>query len=156
MEVIESEIRAREGSSAMESKGYRPAKEHSTGATLLIGGSTKLSCCFCKRSIFYIMTAQLTLRPENKSRGGVIICLTRNHITRSCCSNIKCTKCNGRHHVAICPARLRCLNKSIPPSGEPSHTLKLLILQTLATKLFGLLKIATATALNPEDPSKTN
>lgn len=50
MKVVESEIQAREQSSAIESKeSCRPTKEHSTGAALFIGGSTQSSCYFCKK-----------------------------------------------------------------------------------------------------------
>lgn len=68
MKVVESEIRARECTSSMESReGRRPTREHSTGAALLAGGSTPPSCCFCKQEHPYVIALTSSMsKPENK------------------------------------------------------------------------------------------
>ena len=43
-----------------------------------------------------------------KTSGRCFVCLKKHHISRDCRSTLKCSKCNGRHHVSIC-------------SGEPSR-----------------------------------
>ena len=52
MKAIESEIRARERSSAKEiKKSHIPTKEQTTGSALLTGGSILPTCCFYKQEL---------------------------------------------------------------------------------------------------------
>ena len=100
MEVIESEIQARKCSSMENRQGCSPTREHSTGATLLTGGSTLLSCCFCKQE--YLLhnctnVANVAAQKQPLRRSGwCCICLRRNHTVRKYRSKLKCTKCDGK------------------------------------------------------------
>ena len=171
MKVIETEIRARERSASMESReGRRPAKELATGAALLTGGATPLSCCFCKqehpsRDCTNIVDVEARKQALRRS-GRCYICLRRNHIARKCHSNIKCTECDERHHVAVCTAQSRHPTNPSPHSSEPSRgalnpeaptytpTTSDQALWTYSSKQV-LLQTATAVAFNPDDPSRT-
>lgn len=163
-------IRARERSVSTESReGRRPTKEHATDVALLVGGSTTLSCCFCKQEhplrdctdIVEVEARKQALRRN----GRCYICLRRNHIARKCCSNIKCTECDGRHHVAVCPARSKGPTKTSPLTSDPPRgglnpealtynpSPNDQALWTYSSKSV-LLQTATAVVFNPDDPSK--
>ena len=100
------EVEARERISSYAcSSTKRRSKEPGSAATLL-SKSNVVQCCFCNKSH----------QPENchsvkvvedrkqaiKRSGRCFICLKKGHISRECRSRMKCSKCNGKHHTAIC------------------------------------------------------
>ena len=172
LKVIETEIRGRERSASMESKeSCRPTKEHLTGATLLTRGSSTPSCCFCKQehsscdctNVVDVEAQKQALRRSSRC----YICLRRNHIARKCRSNIKCTECDGGHHIAVCQSRFKGSTEISPPTSNPPHSslnpeapayapsVSDPALWMYSSKCV-LLRTATAVAFNPDNPSNTS
>ena len=149
----------------------RPTKKHSTGAALLTGGSSTPSCCFCKqehpsRDCTNVVDVEARKQALRRS-GRCYICLRRNHIARKCRSNIKCTECDGRHHVAVCQSRFKGSTKTSSSTSNPPRSslnpeaptyapsVSDPALWTYSSKRV-LLQTATAIAFNPDNPSKTS
>ena len=132
LRVIETEIRARERSLSTGSR--IPVQEHPAGVTLLTSWAATPACCFCKQNHLSrdcTSVVDVEARKQSLRRNGRrYICLRRNHIARKCRSSIKCTECEGQHHVAVCPVPTRSTPK--PPVATPQNP---------------------PSGLNPEDPT---
>ena len=63
-------------------------------------------CSYCRQSHSSNSCRTIVDVAERKQilrrAGRCFICLKKNHMSRDCRSTMKCTKCNGRHHVSIC------------------------------------------------------
>lgn len=111
MEVIEREITAREraaGSSCQVPKRTLREQPH-MATTLISGGSITPKCSYCHQAYTSNSCKTVIDAAERKHilrrSGRCFVCLRKNHLSRDCRSTIKCTKCNGRHHVSICGGR---------------------------------------------------
>lgn len=62
-------------------------------------------CSFCNQD-HQSSNCNVLTSPESRKqvlrKKGNVFCLKPGHISRSCRSSIKCLKCQGPHHVAIC------------------------------------------------------
>ena len=70
------------------------------------GSST---CSFCRKghhsASCTIETDVAARKNILKKQGRCFCCLKRNHVARDCSSQIKCSSCDMKHHVAICSKR---------------------------------------------------
>ena len=83
-----------------------PGKGQPTLAPLISGGNI-VPCCYCQQQnhpseACKRVTSVEVRRQTLKEVGRCYICLWKGHISRDCRSNIRCSKCKGRHHVSIC------------------------------------------------------
>ena len=120
MGIMEEEIRARECMTPMSAPTPRKVnKEQTTAAALFTGNSSGPTCCYCRQphtSNSCGVITQLDARKRALQKSGqCFVCLHRGHISRECRSNMKCSKCNSRHHVTIC-------SKSTDAQPQQSHT----------------------------------
>ena len=122
MGIMEEEIRARERMTptCMSTPTPRKAnKEQTTAAALFTGNTGGPICCYCRQPHTSNSCGVIT-QPDARKRalqksGRCFVCLRRGHISRECRSNMKCSKCNGRHHVSIC-------SKSTDAQPQQNHT----------------------------------
>ncbi len=134
VEEIRQELEARERAATSPTNPMKKlSRDQNTAAALLSGSSNaRPTCCFCQqahnscRALTDIEARKTTLRKS----GQCFVCLRKGHISRNCRSNIKCSGCQGRHHLSICsknqsgsrtcpsPQRERSENKT--PTGHKS------------------------------------
>ena len=57
-----------------------------------------------------------------RQTGKCFVCLKTGHIGASCTSNIKCTQCMGKHHLAICDAHLKSTVSESPTQANNRKT----------------------------------
>ena len=77
-----------------------------TTAALVSPTEKPVSCTYCRKehpsahctTITDINARKTLLRQQ----GWCYICLRRNHLAKTCCSNVTCHSCSGRHHQSIC------------------------------------------------------
>ena len=112
---IERDIEARERAQATpgnmsQSTSIPPTRrtrEPQTAARLLTGGTPTVVCSFCQQahsSTTCKTVAQIDARTEILRKSGrCLSCLRRGHLSQECRSKSRCSKCGGRHHIAICP-----------------------------------------------------
>ena len=128
MELIEQEIEAREraDTSAITSSSSRDSRRSipSTTATFVVG-SQRVNCCYCRESHFpsacKSVTDVETRKQVLRREGRCYVCLKRNHLSRDCRSNIRCSQCNGRHHVSLCQRAQGQKNVSTSDRGTDSE-----------------------------------
>ena len=115
LEIICREIEAAKISSriiAAEKKTeHKPAK-HATGTTKAFvskGTRGKVNCYFCYGEHYSDSCQNITDVKEIKNRlieqRRCFVCLRQNHVSKNCKSNMRCRKCNRRHHTSICDPR---------------------------------------------------
>jgi hypothetical protein len=72
--------------------GWRKYREH--------------TCIYCAQphlSINCTVVTDVTKRKEILKRSGrCYACTMKNHISKTCQSRTRCSKCQGRHHTSIC------------------------------------------------------
>lgn len=117
LKAIEEEIEARERlqpkpNSPQQRKA--PEQQLSTATTLVSNTvPSVVSCCYCQQhhpSGSCTTVTQVDARKQILKRSGrCFCCLKRGHLGRDCCSTVKCSVCNGRHHRSICTR------------GQPQH-----------------------------------
>jgi len=100
---MEKEITARE-----RAVGPRKTpREVATAKTLVSSGLSLPKCAYCRQTHSSTSRRSVTNPVERKRilqrTGCCFICLRKNHMSRNCCSNLKYGRCNGRHHISICP-----------------------------------------------------
>ena len=114
MQVIDAEIRAREraNNSGKPNNGSYPIRGSTrnipTSATLLSNDSPMPKCSYCRQQHSSNSCKSVTDPSERKQilrrTGRCFVCLRKHHTSQECRSTLKCTRCNGRHHVSICVA----------------------------------------------------
>ena len=112
MRVIDTEVRARERACNGSNGGSRPirgpTRNPPTSTTLLSSDSPIPKCSYCRQQHSSNSCQTVTDPSERKQilrrTGRCFVCLRKHHTSRECCSTLKCTHCNGRHHVSICTA----------------------------------------------------
>jgi hypothetical protein len=113
MKTLAEELEVRERSatgSRRENSSNKGAlnKGHHTAASLLTGQGPE-TCVYCRRehaseccrSVNQVEARKQILR----SSGRCFWCLKRGHLGRNCQLGLKCTKCNGSHHISHCYQR---------------------------------------------------
>ncbi|KAL5476354.1 hypothetical protein EMCRGX_G026289 [Ephydatia muelleri] len=108
MEIFQKELDARERAavSTMSTfQGKKPVKDVPTASSLLTGDST-INCCFCGQSHTSEVCAKVTDVGHRKQilikAGRCFLCLRKHHLSKNCRSSIRCSNCQGRHHITIC------------------------------------------------------
>ena len=118
MEVLEWEITARERAAGTSNQvPRRHDRELPTATALLTSSLTTPKCSYCHqnhpsascRSVSDVASRKQILRKT----GRCFVCLRKNHMSRECRSNVKCSNCEGRHHTSICSV-LPTVNARIP------------------------------------------
>ena len=106
MSIIEREIDARERASTTNQFPRRVPREIPTATTLLSSGSTMPKCSYCRQnhpSVSCKTVMDVAARKQILQKTGqCFVCLRKNHMSRECRSNTKCSNCGGRHHTSIC------------------------------------------------------
>ena len=131
MKVVDEEINARERAVLATSVNGQQKKSHArdnqpTAASLFTKGSM-ISCVYCDQSHPSTSCPTVsdieTRKQRLKKTGRCFVCLKRFHLGRNCHSTLRCSKCNGRHHVSICQNTRRD-EKSLdkPASGDGTPT----------------------------------
>ena len=138
-------------------------------------------CSYCRQQHSSNSCQTVTDPSERKQilrrTGRCFVCLRKHHTSRECRSTLKCTHCNGRHHVSICTAastqnppsttkgnargedhQRRIVRQSQPSSatnqGTPSvPTPTTTALQCATTKVPILLQTACVHVFNPANPA---
>ena len=68
--------------------------------------SSRVWCSFCNQnhqsSKCNVVTSTESRKEVLKKKGKCFLCLKQGHLARSCQAHMKCLKCEGAHHVAIC------------------------------------------------------
>ena len=130
MTVLEREIDARERSATGPSLLPKRPLTRESGPT----------CSYCSKShspnTCRTVTNVETRKQIVKKVGRCFVYLRRHHISRDCCSGIRCVYCNGRHHNSICthkdPSPRLITTPSTTthqdtPSSQTSHTVSMYI-----------------------------
>ena len=78
-----------------------------TAAALHVTERVKKNCYFCNHQGHKSFNCILVTDPERqreilKRRGRCFVCLKTGHAANHCQSELKCNKCNGRHHGSLC------------------------------------------------------
>ena len=131
MRIIEGEIEARERASGTNAKFNKMpvrAPPPTTAALMAGGGASIVSCCFCCQSHASASCSTVSDVAERKlvlrRSGRCFVCLKKYHMSRDCRSRLRCSNCNGRHHVSICSETSRPINrvpKAPVDSGLTTH-----------------------------------
>ncbi len=183
MGELRLEIEARERAAAAsltpgsQTRKYMYTKEPHTTAALMTTASNPF-CCFCNQSHpsdkCRVITQVEARKQIVRKSGRCFVCLKRGHIGRECRARLRCSKCSGKHHIAICSATKERqgsgglppktpvkptdgersgLNPMAPPFSEPrpdpSTTLYVDASRTV------LLQTAQTILYNPESPQTT-
>ena len=104
----------------VSNKESRPSNQRgelppSTSASLFTDNrqSPRVWCSFCNQnhqsSKCNVVTSTESRKEVLKKKGKCFLCLKQGHLARNCQAHMKCLKCQGAHHVAIC--------------GDSDHTL---------------------------------
>lgn len=104
MTIVELEISARERAFAFFS-----SETHGTvllTAAVLLTNDHQSKCAYCRQSHSSLSCTTIIdvsqWKAILKRTGRCYVCLKRHHLSRDCCSAVKCACCNGRHHTSIC------------------------------------------------------
>ena len=108
MEIFQKELDARERAAVSTTstfQGKKPVKDVPTASSLLTGDST-INCCFCGQSHTSEVCAKVTDVGHRKQilikAGRCFLCLWKHHLSKNCRSSMRCSNCQGRHHITIC------------------------------------------------------
>ena len=68
--------------------------------------SSRVWCSFCNQnhqsSKCNVVKSTESRKEDLKKKGKCFLCLKQGHLARNCQAHMKCLKCQGAHHVAIC------------------------------------------------------
>ena len=106
MRIIEREIDTRERASTASQVPRKVPRDIPTATTLLSSSLTMPKCSYCRlnhpsvscKTVVDVAARRQILRKT----GRCFVCLRKNHMSRECHSNNKCSSCGGRHHTSIC------------------------------------------------------
>ncbi|XP_067023160.1 uncharacterized protein [Acropora muricata] len=132
----------------------------STSALMVAGSdrNQKPTCVYCGQhhsSVQCIIVTNAQKRKEIlKKRGRCFICIRKNHLSRNCRSQSRCSKCHGRHHSSICdpnetPVSLVSTETQKRESTVDEKRVTSSVNMCVDTKNTVLLRTAKATVYNP-------
>ena len=127
MAAFKEELEAREKSkfvggniNVVEKSWLKSKKVHdpSTAAALHVTERVQTNCYFCNHQGHKSFNCILVTDPERrreilKRKGRCFVCLRTGHVANHCQSELKCNKCNGRHHGSLCRSGFH-----LPPAGN--------------------------------------
>ena len=128
MTELLQEIEARERANPQSGSGLSNQRRGGgrtppTAATLLLGD--KPHCCYCNHDHPPEKCDQVSNSEERKQVlmkfGRCFVSLRKGHLSRQCCSRLRCVICGGRHHSSIC-AKSPSTEKEPRFQGEASAT----------------------------------
>ena len=123
MEAVKREVTARErcnrrdisdggygehsASTLMTGNGVRNERGGRRNQKNKVRSRSKKFCIFCERSNHNsencrTVTGVVERRNMVRNLGKCFVCLGTNHMAKECNSKRGCTRCNGKHHAAIC------------------------------------------------------
>ena len=103
LSMVEKEISARERASSSGQTPRKSTRDLPTGITLVSSTLTSPKCSYCQQPHTSSSCRSVVDTAERKQiLRRCFICLRQNHTSHECHSTIRCSKCNGRHHVSIC------------------------------------------------------
>ena len=140
------------------SSSQRGESMHSTSA--LFSNSSKdkkvarVWCSFCNQdhqsSSCNVVTSPESRKQILKRKGKCFLCLKTGHLSRSCQSSVKCFKCHGPHHVAICDCSDQPQTGQAQSENVPSVSTSMYVDQSKGSVF---LQTATAEVLRPDNDS---
>ena len=113
LDIIKSEVEARELSEAIRTTELKPLDTHrkpilSTASTLLTANKSqpRLSCIYCKGEHFSAsceVVKDVAARTETlRKEGRCFLCLAKGHRVAQCTVSRRCRHCKRKHHQSIC------------------------------------------------------
>ena len=118
----------------------------------------KPTCVYCGQhhsSVQCIIVTNAQKRKEIlKKSGRCFICIRKNHLSRNCRSQSRCSKCHGRHHSSICDPTETPVSQVSTETQKRESTVDekkvtLSVNMCVGTKNTVLLQTAKATVYNP-------
>ena len=85
-----------------------------------------------------------------RRKGRCYLCLKSGHLSRNCKSPVKCFKCQGAHHVAICDSFEHAVSGPEQVENVPNVSTSLYVDQYRGSVL---LQTATAEVVRPDNDS---
>ena len=108
MAIVEREIDARERASTASSSISSLRRQNRDVPTTfaMLANATSLKYCYCGQT-HSSDACESVINPEDRKRilmktGRCFVCLRKFRRSRDCRSTMRCSHCNGRHHVSLC------------------------------------------------------
>ena len=122
-EFLKTELEAREKCHQSYQRKSSTTKKYATAAAL-ITGDIKTNCTFCRgkhsTSYCHVITDVNERKRILRKAGRCFLCLRKvGHLARDCDSSIRCFRCKGAHHIALCEKSIRFVGSQ--PDGEPKR-----------------------------------
>ena len=149
----------------LNTKELRPSSSSQRGESLhsssaLFSNSSKdkkvarVWCSFCNQdhqsSSCNVVTSPESRKQILKRKGKCFLCLKTGHLSRSCQSSVKCFKCHGPHHVAICDCSDQPQTGQAQSENVPSVSTSMYVDESKGPVF---LQTATAEVLRPDNDS---
>ena len=164
LRIFKSELTAREKTNAISNVEVKDISQRMSASSLFTNSSTNNNkgirnyssnvCVFCEKSHksldCRIVTSVERRRDIAREKKLCFVCLRAGHIAKNCRSNIRCYKCDKRHHTAVCKP-IEQKNFQEPPVNEATTNFV-----SNKTPSGILLQTATASVTNPNHPQITN
>ena len=131
---------------------------HSTSALYSESAKNKqfsrVWCSFCNQnhqsSKCNVVTNAESRKQVLRNKGRCYLCLKSGHLSRNCKSPVKCFKCQGAHHVAICDSFEHAVSGPEQVENVPNVSTSLYVDQYRGSVL---LQTATAEVVRPDNDS---
>ena len=131
---------------------------HSTSALYSESAKNKqfsrVWCSFCNQnhqsSKCNVVTSAESRKQVLRNKGRCYLCLKSGHLSRNCKSPVKCFKCQGAHHVAICDSFEHAVSGPEEVENVPNVSTSLYVDQYRGSVL---LQTATAEVVRPDNDS---
>ena len=131
---------------------------HSTSALYSESAKNKqfsrVWCSFCNQnhqsSKCNVVTSAESRKQVLRNKGRCYLCLKSGHLSRNCRSPVKCFKCQGAHHVAICDSFEHAVSGPEQVENVPNVSTSLYVDQYRGSVL---LQTATAEVVRPDNDS---
>ncbi|XP_068742363.1 uncharacterized protein [Montipora capricornis] len=146
-------------------KGVRPSDSFQRGESLQSTSAlysesarnkqfSRVWCSFCNQnhqsSKCNVVTSAESRKQVLRKKGRCYLCLKSGHLSRNCKSPVKCFKCQGAHHIAICDSFEHTVNGPEQVENVPNVSTSLYVDQYRGSVL---LQTATAEVVRPDNDS---
>ena len=115
---------------------------------------SRVWCSFCNQnhqsSKCNVVTSAESRKQVLRKKGRCYLCLKSGHLSRNCKSPVKCFKCQGAHHVAICDSFEHTVSGPEQVENVPNVSTSLYVDQYRGSVL---LQTATAEVVRPDNDS---
>ena len=117
--------------------------------------SSRVWCSFCNQnhqsSKCNVVTSTESRKEVLKKKGKCFLCLKQGHLARNCQAHMKCHKCQGAHHVAICGDSQSTMSGQ-DQDNVPSVSTSMYVDQSRGSVL---LQTATAEVVRPDNDTSS-